>query len=251
MHRFFIHPDLLQKDQVTFPTATARQMRNVLRLKPGDIVTVLDNRGNQYQVEINLLTSKQVKGQITARSVITEKSTMYLHLAFALTQREKVEWILQKCTELGASRLTPFIAERSLARAKVVDVSKVRRWEKIVQEAAEQSGRSRLPELGEVVSMDRLLKQVNLKRGIGLVAWEGEQKNSLISTLKKFSDEIQKTRRVTILIGPEGGFTDVEVALVQRVGLTTVTLGARVLRMETAAVAACAVIMAVSEPLVS
>jgi len=250
MHRFFIHPDLLQKDQVTFPTATARQMRNVLRLKPGDLVTVLDNRGNRYQVEINLLTSKQVKGQIVARSVAEEKNTIYLHLAFALTQREKVEWILQKCTELGASRLTPFIAERSLARAKVVDVSKVRRWEKIVQEAAEQSGRSRLPELGEVVAMDQLMKQVNLKRGIGLVAWEGEEKESLLTILKKFSDEIQKTRRVTILIGPEGGFTEAEVALVQRVGLRTITLGARLLRMETAAVAACAIIMAGCEPLV-
>ena len=251
MHRFFIHPELLQKDQVTFPTATARQMRNVLRLRPGDLVTVLDNRGNQYQVEISILNPKQVKGQVVARSVAEEKNTIQLHLGFALTQREKVEWILQKCTELGASRLTPFIAERSLARAKVVDVSKVRRWEKIVQEAAEQSGRSRLPELGEVVFMDQLLKQVNLKRGIGLVAWEGEVMDSLLNTLRKFSNEIQKTRRVTILIGPEGGFSEAEVALVQRAGLTTVSLGVQLLRMETAAVAACAVIMAVCEPLVN
>ncbi len=243
MHRFFIPPENILTSEVIFPDNVARQMRNVLRLQPGERVMVLDNLGNQYSVALDDLSTKQLHGRILEKSPTIGEPKTKLHLYFSLTQREKMEWILQKCTELGAVDFTPFVCARSLAREKGMDASKARRWEKIVQEAAEQCGRGRIPALYDVVTLSQALKVIVARNEIGLVAWENERQTNLKDLLKRLKPRLRMSKRLTIFTGPEGGFTQKEMDDFQKAGVQSFTLGERVLKMETAAMAVCALVM--------
>ena len=243
MHRFFLPKEYIQLERVHFPEQIARQMRNVLRIKPGEHVIVLDNRGSQWEVIVEDLSTEVVKGRILSKSVAGGEPNTKLHLYFSMTQREKMEWILQKCTEVGASAFTPFISSFSIARDKVVDVSRIRRWEKIIQEAAEQSERGRIPALVNPTQLHLAVKKVGASKALTLVGWEGEKVTALKDVLKMQTQKPGQEMRVNLFIGPEGGFAESEIELIKKAGILTFTLGDRILRMETAAMVSCALIL--------
>lgn len=243
MHRFFLPQDYIRIDQVVFPEQVSRQMRNVLRIKPGEHVIVLDNRGSQWEVLVENLSPQKVQGRILKKSVAGGEPYTKLHLYFSLTQREKMEWIFQKCTEVGASAFTPFISSYSIAREKTVDVSRKRRWEKIIQEAAEQTGRGRIPVMMEPTQLHLAVKKVSAGKALNLVAWEGENTTKLKDVLKSQIQNPELEKRINVFIGPEGGFAESEVSLIKKAGIPTFTLGTRLLRMETAAIVSCALIL--------
>jgi len=243
MHRFFIPPENILASVVIFPDNVARQMRNVLRFKPGERVMVLDNLGYQYLIALDDLSAKQLRGRILEKMPALGEPKIQLHLYFSLTQREKMEWILQKCTELGVVEFTPFVCARSLAREKGMDVSKARRWEKIIQEAAEQCGRGRIPALRDVVTLAQALKIITARNEIGLVAWENERQTNLKDLLKGAKTHLRVSKALNIFTGPEGGFTQKEMEDFQKAGVQSFTLGERLLKMETAAMTVCALVM--------
>jgi 16S rRNA (uracil1498-N3)-methyltransferase len=158
-----------------------------------------------------------------------------------MTQRAKFEWILQKGVELGVTSFIPVITDRSLVRETAGGVRKTERWEKILQEAAEQCARGRIPEMHPAVPFVQALKDGKKGNALCLIAWEKETGRSLKDSLSRL-DHARPTS-VAAMIGPEGGFADEEAHLAIEQGWQPVSLGRRILRMETAALALTTLIM--------
>ena len=236
MHRFFITPEELSADRIVFSAAHARQISRVLRLDVGERCVVLDNLGNELLVELTHCEAAVCEAQIVARTTAEEPETR-VTLFISLTQREKFEWILQKCTEVGVSVFQPIITSRTLVQSRKDVEAKYERWCSIIQEAAEQSGRGRLPVLLPTLGLTEALLQPSQKNELRLILWEGE----VTATLKRLLTE-QPAKAVTIFIGPEGGFSLEEVQQAVKAGFVAVTLGKRILRMETAALVSAALV---------
>lgn len=234
MHRFFVKPENIEAKQVTFPQDITHQILHVLRLGEGDQVVVLDNSGNMHQVRLGLVKpDTNLVGEIIATNLVNTEPNCHVSLFFGLTSREKVEWILQKGTEIGVSGFYPFLSSRTLAQSSSVTSKKLERWGRIIREAAEQSGRGRLPELNQPRDLTQCLDYLNSAFPLGLLAWEDAQGEceTLSGALEGFEGG-----SLALLVGPEGGFSSDEVNQAQEAGCRVVSLGRRILRMETAAI---------------
>ena len=234
MNRFFIDPALITGSSITVPNDVSSQIRKVLRLKDGAKVRFLDNQGWSYLSEIHYVSEKEIQADVLEKSKATGEPDCKVTLYISLTQRDKFEWILQKCTEAGVSRIIPMITERTLIR-KVSDISgKQQRWEAILREAAEQCGRGLIPKLLPTISITQAQNE-NDQYDTALFCWETEKNN----TFRKFLNSQESSiRNVAIMIGPEGGFSEEEAANVIAHNWNPVTLGNRIYRMETAALVA-------------
>ena len=240
-HRFFVSPDCLKNGVVTFPSETEHQLRRVLRLQAGHQVIVLDNLGNEFEVMLQADASGRLSGEVLASCLAEGEPRVRLTMYLCLSQREKFEWMLQKCTEVGAAGFVPVISSRSLVQdAKAVE-KKAPRWQKIIQEAAEQCERGRIPTLEAAMPFAQAV-QAATRADIAIIPWTGETTHSLEQTL---ADVPAGGGTIAALIGPEGGFSDEEAAAARDAGIQPVTLGKRILRMETAAVVTAAVVMQV------
>ncbi|MGB8251920.1 MAG: RsmE family RNA methyltransferase, partial [Anaerolineaceae bacterium] len=157
MHRFFIPPEWIQVPLVRFQGETVRQIVRVLRLTQGEFVTVLDGNGTEHSVRLTRVGRERVEGDIITSRPASGEPLTNLSLYVGMTQRAKFEWILQKGTELGVSAFIPVITSRSLVRETTGGINKVARWESILREAAEQSGRGKIPKLLPVVPFSKAL----------------------------------------------------------------------------------------------
>jgi len=238
MNRFFLPPSAIQPESIFFPPDVSAQIARVLRLTESDHVLVLDDLGSAYEVQLDEISAKEARGSVIRKFAAGNEPRVHLTLQICLTQREKFEWILQKGTELGVAAFLPVLTSRTLVQ-KIDDVAgKTERWMKILKEAAEQSERGRIPALLPVVSLKNAL--VPDSSDLDLVLNEDESQAGLTTSLKNHLP----LSRIRMLIGPEGGFSTDEVRLAQNAGYFSVSLGPRILRMETAAVAAVAIAMA-------
>lgn len=238
-HRFFIPPTWLTPPTVSLFGETARQIQTVLRLKPDDEITVLDNSGLEWQVRLTELRKGEVQGQLIGQQVALNEPKLTLTLYQGMLKAEKFEWVLQKGTELGVSRFVPTLCQRSVAGAG--GEHKQARWERIIREAAEQSRRGKLPTLEPVIPLAAAIAQAGQTTQpapLLVMPWEETTDLSLKMTLTEAHPSA-----VGVFIGPEGGFSPTEAALARDAGIRLVTLGPRILRAETAAVAVCAVVM--------
>lgn len=235
MHRFFISPESFSSSEVTFPAEKARQIARVLRLKPGMQVWALDGRGMEARVELTQVEARKVRGQIIAQQPALGEPRVELSMYLCLTQREKFEWMLQKCTEVGAGSFVPVISSRSLVQSTAETEHKRERWERILQEAAEQCGRGKIPQLQAALNFQQALKAAQQSGARCILPWEEERSCSLQQALGG-----EKPACVALLIGPEGGFSEEEAAAAVDTGFQLATLGRRILRAETAAVVAAA-----------
>lgn len=240
MHRFFVSPADISGDTVTFPRDLSRQISRVLRMSPGDEVTVLDDTGWEYAVALSTVNATRAEGRIMSRREGLGEPAVQLILYQAMIRPERFEWALQKCTELGVSRFVPIITRRTERRNRDVSANRRERWKRIIREAAEQSHRSRLPALDEPQTLENALKSAP---GPVLMAWEAETIQSLKSALEGRSRDTTDPGAVSVIVGPEGGFDHDEVELARQRNAVTIGLGNRILRSETAAVALTAAIM--------
>ena len=232
MHRFFLPPDAFRGDQVTFPPDIARQIRSVLRLHRGEEVLALDGRGNAFRVALTHVEKGQAGGRILERMVAGGEPAGELVLCQAISKGERFEWVLQKGTELGVTTFQPIITKRTLRRQP--GEGRWKRWRRIIREAAEQSGRGKLPLLLTPISFDEALAGV---QGMGILpAVMAEQPVRAALDAASWP--------VTLFVGPEGGFEPEEVVKARSAGVMTVTLGPRILRTETAAIALVTLTMA-------
>jgi 16S rRNA (uracil1498-N3)-methyltransferase len=245
MHRFFVAPTVLNGHPVVLDGEQAHQIRRVLRMRPGERVTLLDNRGWAYEASLLSYGESDARFDIVRRWAAQGEPHTHITLCQAVLKGEKFGWVLQKGTEVGVSRFVPVICERNVADDPGAAEQKRERWERIIREAAEQSGRGRLPVLasaqgfeaavvaGLAVAADPAL--------LRLILWEGECRTTLRQALAGCN--FAGGARIELLIGPEGGFSSAEVELAERLGTRRVSLGPRILRAETAGVVAAAAIL--------
>ncbi|MFN2134932.1 MAG: 16S rRNA (uracil(1498)-N(3))-methyltransferase [Candidatus Promineifilaceae bacterium] len=237
-NRFFVQPEQISRGRVALEGDQARQIYNVLRLRQMERVTVFDGSGWEYTVLMDKVTTDQVTGTIESRQRPQVEPRTELVLYQSMLKKDNFEWILQKGTEIGVSRFVPFVSERSVVRQDALKPAKRKRWQRIIAEAAEQSGRSRLPELNTPLRFDEAVADANACQ-VALIPWVGEAKLGIVAALAPLR-EPERTLQVALFVGPEGGFTDGEIAGAREAGMRPVTLGPRVLRAETAAVVAAA-----------
>lgn len=243
MNRFFLPPEAIQAGQVNFPGEAAHQIHRVLRLRPGEHVVVLDDLGSEYRVELISVAAAGVRGTILAQSAAAGEPPIRLTLYLCLTQREKFEWILQKCTETGVTGFIPVVSSRSLVQDPAGADKKLERWRRIIREAAEQSGRGRIPAISAAMPFEQALSHGISASQACFLAWENEDRRGLSALLA----EILGLDRIAVFIGPEGGLSAGEVQTAVEFGWKTFSLGRRILRMETAAVVASARLIAAVE----
>jgi len=240
MHRFFISGENLCGGQVVLSGRQAHQIRNVLRMAPGDQIIVLDNTGYEYVAAITDVARQRAVGRIMDKQPAQGEPRTQITLYQALLAREKFEWVLQKCTEVGVTRFVPVVTQRTIVRrADTITPHRLARWKGIVTEAAEQSGRGRIPQLECPVKLADALA--------GLRAFD----RCLIASPQAVSRTLRELLQaggsgpaaIALLIGPEGGFSDEEITAACEKGAVAMSLGKRILRTETAAVVASALIL--------
>ncbi|UNC93238.1 16S rRNA (uracil(1498)-N(3))-methyltransferase [Candidatus Contubernalis alkaliaceticus] len=241
MNRFFIDSEDINEEDGTavIRGEPVKHISRVLRMRIKDPLIIADGQGNSYLCEINEIGREQVLASIKEKLIKRKETFLDLVLCQALTKGEKMDFIIQKSTELGVKKIIPFTAERSVVRISVDKArDRVNRWQKIAKGAAEQSHRDRIPEVGAITSLESILME-NQDTGPVLFLWEQEEKRGLKEVLKENPD----IKKVLLLVGPEGGFTLQEAELALSQGAVSVSLGPRILRTETAAAAAVTMVL--------
>lgn len=239
--RFFVDQSQISGNRVAITGADAHHLRDVLRLKPGDAITVLDGANREYRVQLEEVNSGHAEGLILRSCLRQTEPRVSLTLAQCLPKGDKMELVLQKGTEIGYSAFIPVVSERSIVKLDGERaVKKGERWRKIVQAAAEQSGRARLPEVYPIHSWQQLCDRFT-DFDLVLIPWEGEGTAGLKETLKTKNiaegSDLSNAPSILIIIGPEGGLAVTEVEKARNYGALTVSLGPRIMRTETAGLA--------------
>ncbi|HEY3078647.1 MAG TPA: RsmE family RNA methyltransferase [Chloroflexota bacterium] len=236
--RFFVAPSAIENGTVRFSREQAHQMAAVLRLAAGTQVVALDNSGWEYRVKLSRVGGGEAVGSVTARSLVNTEPRTKITLYVGLIRGPKLEVVLQKCTELGVVAFVPVVSQRCVVgQADELSPSRLDRWQRILVEAAEQSGRGKLPILHPAVPFDQACDGV---RGLSLLLWEGESEASLRAALRS---PTRGAFSLNLFVGPEGGFTPHEAERARAAGIAPVTLGPRILRAETASIAAVSAIL--------
>jgi 16S rRNA (uracil1498-N3)-methyltransferase len=238
MHRFFIPAELFNTFEISLPREISQQICRVLRLKTGSEIMLLDNQGFEYPACLIEVLDSQCKASVLSKKESSGEPQTQITMLVGLTQREKFELILQKCTEIGVTCFIPMVTSRSLIQ-KTSDVEdKLPRWNKILQEAAEQSHRGCIPMLSPALKYADALAKSKPDESLKLILWEDEANHSIKQELREF-----KGNQVSLIIGPEGGLSAEEVELAKSNGYIPVSLGKRILRMETAAIHTAGVVL--------
>ncbi len=240
MKRFFVEKISDGEKTVLITGKELHHLRDVLRLKKSDEVTVFDGKGGEFIGRIETLSRNEAHIVIEKRSQVLRESRFEIILCHGIAKGEKMDIVIQKATELGVSKIIPFVTPRVVSRLKGEQIArKTQRWQHIAVEAVKQCGRSIVPQIEEPVTFMEILRRYPMsdKNRFKIIPWEGERKNNLKDILKtgKFSGCV-------VLIGPEGGFSDEEICEATKTGFLPVMLGPRILRTETAGIAIMAIL---------
>ena len=235
MRYFFIKPSEREDSILSITGPDARHIKTVLRMKPGDKIGLFDGKGFEYEAKIVDLSPGRVKVLLIRRFPSTAESPLQIIVAQAFLKEKKMDGLVRQLSELGIIKWIPFIAERSVSRPDRNQLlARTKRWEKIAKEALKQCRRGCIMKIGETVSFEEML---NLGQFFDLkVAFWEDELQPVHANLMRPSGQINT---VFALIGPEGGFTQKEIEKGRDRGFITVGLGPRILRAETATVAAC------------
>jgi 16S rRNA (uracil1498-N3)-methyltransferase len=238
MHRFFVDFPLAGQVERTLelPAPVAHQVARVLRLRPGATIALLDGSGMAYPVHLIGSDGGRVSGRVGAGEPVASEPTVAITLYVAPLKGDHFSYTLQKATEVGAAAFVPVITARTVV-GEASD-SKLERWRRIVREAAEQSGRGRVPTVAAPVPFS--IACATAAAGRAFIPWESERIRSLSATVRSLGP----VAALGLFIGPEGGFAADEIAVAEAAGIAPVTLGRRILRAETAAVVATTLALA-------
>ncbi|HTW83166.1 MAG TPA: RsmE family RNA methyltransferase [Candidatus Sulfotelmatobacter sp.] len=232
--RFFVEGVHAVGDRVRFAADDERKLTAVLRKRTGDRVQVVDSGGAAYAATL-AVDGRVVHGTLDAALERAGVETaLQVTIAQAVPKGQKMDLVVEKATELGAYAIVPVRSARVIGHA--TSPAKVERWRRIARSAAQQSGRVRVPDLGDVLDWDALLASFERYDRVYL-PWELTDPAPLREV---FERELPGARSVLIVIGPEGGFAADEVVRAQAAGARAISLGARILRTETAALAVLA-----------
>lgn len=233
MPKFFTLPDYIENNRLKITGDDVSHISKVLRMSAGDKIIVCDGEGNDYDAVITSISKTEVEADITGKYVCEAEPSVYVTLYQALPKQGKMEYIIQKNTELGVSKIVPVYTRRCVVKPS----DKSERWSKVAESAAKQCGRGIIPQVTATVSFEEALKQM-VEADLAVMPYECEEENKLKTVLNS-----SEYKSISIFIGPEGGFDVKEVEAAIKYGVKTVTLGKRILRTETAASAVLPIIM--------
>lgn len=233
MTRLYLQTVLAEGATITLPDAAARHVVQVLRLRPGAPLTLFNGAGGEFAAALDSASKVAATVRVGAHRTVERESTLALTLAQCVSKAERMDYTLQKAVELGVQRIVPLLSSRSVVRLDAGRWEKKREhWQGVIASACEQCGRNRLPELRSVQPLSSWLAE---SAGLRLVLAPSAEQT--LRTLPAFT-------AASLLVGPEGGLSADEIKEAIRRGCTPVGLGPRVLRTETAGVAALAAIQA-------
>ncbi len=234
MHHFFADPSHIGEKEITLTGADVNHIRNVLRMRPGEEVLISDGRGTDYRCKLEEMAETCITARICwvleGNAELPSRITLYQ----GLPKGDKMEFIIQKCVELGVSRIVPMYTKRTVVKLDAKkEENRARRWKGICESAAKQSGRGIVPEVLSPQTFAQAVKDAG-QQDICLIPYELAK--DMKHTRELFSS-IKPGQSVGIFIGPEGGFEESEVEQAVSAGARPVTLGRRILRTETAGMA--------------
>ncbi|MBF0412377.1 MAG: 16S rRNA (uracil(1498)-N(3))-methyltransferase [Desulfamplus sp.] len=260
IHRFYINPDDIDGNIATITGQDAKHLVNVLRLGSGNSVELADGHGNHYMAEIEAATSKQVIFKIISKRFLDAESPAHITIAQGMLKDKKMDVILRHLTELGIKEWIPFFASRSVpcpdaiqrkeadfaipksySNRKTTDV-RVERWERIARESIKQCGRSLLPIVHQPMSYDKMINEAECYDE-KIAFWE-KSTIPVDAIRERLSNipSVGEQRKIIVMVGPEGGFSEQEISIALKNGFQSFSLGKRILRAETASIAACTLV---------
>lgn len=253
MARFFVAPEQVGADTISIYDGDVNHIRNVLRMRVGDALSVSDGTGTEYHCRITAIEKDAVLTTIEARMPSCTELPVQLILFQGLPKSDKMEWIVQKAVELGVHAVVPVSTSRSIVKLDEKKAAKKRqRWQQIAESGAKQSGRARIPEVRDVMRFRDALAYAETLDAV-LIPYEKAENiaetRALIEALKTEQEEKAHTGgadapfSIGIFIGPEGGFAEEEIALAEKAPARPITLGKRILRTETAGLAVLSILM--------
>lgn len=232
MREIRIHVDaqLAADSELSLPAAAAHHVARVLRLQPGQPLTLFDGRGGEYAATIAAIAGREVQVQVSAHDPVERESPLAITLVQGVSRGKHMDYTLQKAVELGVSRIVPVLSERGQVRLdERRAASKQAHWQGIIAAACEQGGRNRLPALEVPLPFSDWLQQPDTMQSRLLLDPAAD---------RRFRDVPAPAGGVVLLSGPEGGFSPHELAAARHAGCLGISLGPRILRTETAAPAA-------------
>ena len=237
MRYFFVKPLKVDSPKAVITGSDARHIKTVLRLKTGDKIGLFDGSGLEYEAIITALTTGRVEAAVIRRLLPIAEPPIQIIVAQGLLKDRKMDALIRHLTELGITQWIPFVAERSVPRPDKKNLlTRTARWKKIVKEAAKQCRRSRVPNISEVVSFEKVL-EMGQPCDLKFAFWENEF-NPINAALTEPNRPFN-INTIFAMLGPEGGFTAKEIETAKAKGFISAALGPRILRAETATIAAC------------
>lgn len=239
MHRFFVSKENILNDVITIEGDDVQHISRVLRLEEGDKITLCDQQGTDYIVSIESVSKHSVRTNIMDKEPSKGEPSIDVVLYQGVPKSTKMDLIIQKCTEMGITRIVPVMTARTVVKleSEKDEAKKVMRWTKIAEEAAKQSKRGIVPTVEMPMSLEKAL-QDSKTLDLTLIPYELEKGNSVKATL-----QTKQPKSVGFFVGPEGGFDTFEIDKAKQQGVVPVTLGNRIMRTETAGFAILTCIM--------
>lgn len=238
MPTFFVAPEAVTPPTIRITGPLLHHLRESLRLQRGESLTLTDSQGTRYRVEVSEITAHAIDARIVEQETPPLRVTPQLLLGQALLKGEKMDWVLQKATELGVDTIVPLETHHSVVKPNPTRIAhQLTRWRRIALEAAQQSERWTIPTISDPTTLSQFCTQQAAATMKGMLV---ERTSGLSLTSVALPREPHHS--IVVLIGPEGGWTKEEQRLAQDRGFTPLTLGSRILRAETATLAAISIL---------
>lgn len=238
---FYIKNSQINDEKIVVIGEDVNHIKNVLRYRIGDEIDVCDDNAIRYYTKILTMSNDEVVLEIQSKTFDTTESNIKIDLYQGLPKSDKMELIIQKVTELGASSVIPVITERVIVKIdEKSEAKKLERWNKIALEASKQSGRQVVPQIQKIMKLENFVENLS-KYDIVIVPYECEKENTLKKVIKNYQKDVKS---IAVVIGPEGGFSENDLKLLEKLpNMSKVSLGKRILRTETAGLATIAMLI--------
>lgn len=244
MQRYFVEKQQFENDKVHILGDDARHIGKVMRGRAGDEIIVCDGQGRIVLVQLESIEQGEVVAAVIEEIAERSEARFRVGIAQSLPKGDKLETVIQKCTEIGAASFVPFLSERTVVQYdSKKEEKRLQRWSKIAKEAAEQSHRSRIPDVVQPLTYKQLLKTFG-EYDLVLFCYEKEDGQQLRDIVRPFAEERREgAANILVVVGPEGGFSEREADEASAAGASLTGLGKRILRAETAGMTALSCIL--------
>ena len=241
MHCFYCEEKNVSEQEIRITGSDVNHMKNVLRMREGETLTVCDGAGMEYFCEIIGFEAGEVQLAVLEKKQAETELPVRLVLYQGLPKKDKMELIIQKAVELGAVEVVPVLTKRCIVKLEdeKKEAKKLERWQAIAESAAKQSGRGIVPKVSKVLHYKEAIKQAK-EAGMVLIPYELAEG---MKSLREAANKVPGERQVSVFIGPEGGFEEAEVDYARENGVIPVSLGKRILRTETAGFTTLSILM--------